>query len=54
MDLLLLGLVEGRGMSKKKKAFIITGVVVGVAVTALVLALKGPGNFNLSGININF
>ena len=46
--------VEGRGMSKKKKAFIITGIVVGVAVTALVLALKGPGNFNLNGININF
>ena len=46
--------VEGRGMSKKKKAFIITGVVVAVAVTALVLALKDPGNFNLSGININF
>lgn len=46
--------VEGRGMSKKKKAFIITAVVVGVAVTALVLALRGPGNFNLNGININF
>ena len=46
--------VEGRGMSKKKEAFIITGVVVGVAVTALILALKGPGNFNLNGININF
>jgi len=46
--------VEGRGMSKKKKAFIITGVVVAVAVTALVLALKDLGNFNLSGININF
>lgn len=46
--------VEGRGMSKKKKALIITGVVVAVAVTALVLALRDPGNFNLSGININF
>ena len=47
--------VEGRGMSKKKKAFIITGVVVAVAVTALILAVKnGPGDFNLGGININF
>jgi sRNA-binding regulator protein Hfq len=46
--------VEGRGMSKKKKGLIITAVVVGVAVTALVLALKGPGNFNLNGINVNF
>ena len=46
--------VEGRGMSKKKKAFIITGVLVGLAVTAVILARRDLGNFNLNGINIPF
>ena len=36
--------VEGRGMSKKKKAFIITGVLVGLAVTAVILARRDLGN----------
>ncbi|HEV8428590.1 MAG TPA: hypothetical protein VGQ41_11880 [Pyrinomonadaceae bacterium] len=44
--------VEGRGMSKKKKILIATGVVVAVAITALVIALKDLDDIDFSGISI--
>ena len=46
--------VEGRGWSKKKKVLVITAVVTGVAITALIIGLsRGLGNFSLAGINIS-
>ena len=44
--------VEGQGMSKKKKGFIIAAVVVGVGVTALVLALHSLNNSDFGPIVI--
>jgi len=44
--------VEGQGMSKKKKGFIIAAVVVGVGVTALVLALHSLNNADFGPIVI--
>lgn len=40
--------VEGRGMSKKKKGLIIGAVVVGVAVTAVILVVKSLDDLDLN------
>ena len=45
--------VEGRGMSKKKKILLATGIVVAVAVTALIIALKDLDDFDFTGIGIS-